>query len=355
MAVLRSMIGAALFITVVAGCGNDSDDSDADGGFAGPPLETQQAVLDAAVHCTAFENPEKPPVLLVHGTFTTGTEQYSSTYIPLLVRRGFDVCAVTYPDRGLIDAQISAEYVVHALRRIHAATGRKVALIGHSQGVMVPRWAIKWWPSARRAVRDFVMIAGPNHGTDIALPAAIGEELLTLLGVSQLPLGVAPEVFFQFPPDSMFMRASNAGDETPGDIDYTTLYTLFDELVQPVVPEPTAAVDFGQGNPNVSNILLQDVCPGHFADHVSIGTVDALAFELTIDAIANPGPADVGRAGGASGLCGLLPIDVGALATPENAANLLRALSDSLQEGLPDAHLATTEPPLKPYAQGAVE
>ena len=44
---------------------------------------------------------------------------------------------MTYPDRGLGDSQISAEYVVHALRRIRAESGRKVAVIGHSQGVSV--------------------------------------------------------------------------------------------------------------------------------------------------------------------------------------------------------------------------
>src|SRR3546814_8807424 len=65
--------------------------------------------------------------------------------------------------------QVSAEYVVNALRRIRADSGRKVAMIGHSQGVTVPRWALKWWPSARDAVDDFVMEAGRSeeHTSDL--------------------------------------------------------------------------------------------------------------------------------------------------------------------------------------------
>ena len=74
-----------------------------------PALDVDQATLDAALHCTDFTHPDKPAVLLVHGTFTTGQEQYEWNYIPLLAAQGFDVCAVTYPDRGFGDQQVSAE------------------------------------------------------------------------------------------------------------------------------------------------------------------------------------------------------------------------------------------------------
>ena len=80
----------------------------------------------------------------------TGTEQYTAFDMPQVVARGFDTCVVTYPDCGLGDMQVSVEYMVYALRRMHAATGRKVAaMIGHSQDGLTPRWAIKFWPSAR--------------------------------------------------------------------------------------------------------------------------------------------------------------------------------------------------------------
>jgi triacylglycerol lipase len=310
-----------------------------------PALETDSAVLEAGLRCTEFTHPDKPAVLLVHGTFTAGFEQYNWTYLPLLAERGYDVCTVTYPDRGLGDMQISAEYVVHALRRMHAETGRKVAVIGHSQGVAVPRWAIRWWASARNAVDDFVLLAGPNHGT----------EVVTLGGVFPIltAVGLVPEVVYQLAPDSQFMAATNAGDETPGDISYSAIYTAMDELVRPVEPVPTAALEFGQDNPQVANILLQNVCPGRIVDHVTIGLTDRLTFDLVIDALEHEGPANVLRAGG-MGLCGLAPIIPEQIVSPQAVQGLISVLREEPANGLPQLHPSDTEPPLKPYAQNAV-
>lgn len=319
---------------LLAACAASQEGADA---AAEPAFETDQATLDAALKCTAFAHPDKPPVLLVHGTFTYGEEQYDWSYLPLLAERGFDVCVVTYPDRGLGDQQISAEYVVNALRRMHADTGRKVAMIGHSQGASMPRWAIKWWRSARDAVEDFVLEAGPNHGTSSAdFPGS--------------PLGM-PAAFWQFAPGSRFVAAVNRDDETPGEISYTSLYSgFYDELVGPVTPVPTAALDFGLDNPKVANVLLQDVCPGRFVDHLTIGTTDRLAFELTIDAITHDGPANVERAGG-SALCGLAPFLPEELVGPQTVQGMLEALRTEQANGFPELRLTMAEPPLKPYAQ----
>lgn len=319
-----------------------------------PPLDIPKEKLDAGLRCTDFTHPDKPPVLLVHGTFTAGPEQYEWNYIPLLMQKGFDVCTVTYPDRGLGDQQESAEYIVNALRSIHAQSGRKVAMIGHSQGASMPRWALKFWPSARNAVEDFVLQAGPNHG--LALSAQSGQlsTLLTALGLNNLPIGLLPATFFQFSPNSNFTKVVNMGDETPGDVDYTTLYTQFDELVQPYAPVPTAALDWQQNNPHVSNTLLQDVCPGYIVDHVTIGTTDALAFALTLDAISNPGPASVERAGGAAKLCALpvLPQEnIGSYTLP----GFLDVLPTEGVNSIPNPHLVTAEPALKPYAQAVLD
>ena len=343
MSISRHLL-PTLLIVVLSACGGAAQDSALSGAAlsseAGePPLETAPDVLAKSLHCTAFTHPDKPPVLLVHGTFTSGFEQYDWTYIPLLVERGYDVCTITYPDRGFGDMQISAEYVVYALRRMHAESGRKVAMIGHSQGASMPRWALKWWPSARAAVSDFVLQAGPHHGTSNAPTVPV------LPGVTGLP-----EALYQFPPTSLFTTAVNKGDETPGDIDYTNLYTQFDELVQPVTPVPTAALDWQANNPKVSNILLQDLCPGRFVDHVTIGLTDRLAFELTLDAIGNPGPANIERAGGVA-LCGLAAIVPDQIVAPAAVAGLLGILQQEAANGAPALHLAKQEPALKPYAR----
>ncbi|MGB1581106.1 MAG: lipase, partial [Nevskiales bacterium] len=145
-----------------------------------------------------------------------------------------------------------------------------------------------------------------------------------------------------------------AGDETPGDVEYTNLYTQFDELVQPVSPVPTAALDWGMDNPKVSNILLQDVCPLLLVDHITIGLTDATTFALTLDAILNDGPADVERAGGAS-LCTLPLLVPGVSLPPTFLLDMAGLLPMEVENGLLDPHLASEEPALKPYAQGAVQ
>jgi hypothetical protein len=304
---------------------------------ADPPWSVPEASLAAGLVCpTAFTHPEHEPVLLVHGTFTSGPEQYGWNYELLLPERGFDVCVVTYPDRGLGDLQVSAEYVAHAILEVHRRTGSRVDVMGHSQGGLLPRWAIKFWPSVAAVVDDAVLVAPPSHGTDVASLGGGG-------GIDM------PAAFFQMASRSRFVNALNAGDETPGDVSWSVLYTELDELVQPVAPVPTAPLDWQHEPANVRNVLIQDVCPGRIVDHLSIGTTDRLSQELVLDALAGPGPVDPARLGPASALCALPDQYVSAGQVPA----LLSQLTNSLQSGMFDFHATSAEPPLKPYAAEA--
>ena len=296
-----------------------------------PPFSVDAQVLDQSLDCPTFTHPEHEPVLLVHGTGTRGHEQFDWNWLQVLPRMGFDVCVVTYPDRGLGDQQVSAEYVAHAVMTMHAATGRQVDLMGHSQGASMPRWAVRFWPSVRDAIDDYVGIAGPYHGTDVAGPQEGSD------GVPQ------PEAAFQFRPGSRFVTILNEGDETPGDIDWTSLASTFDELVRPTT---TAFLDRGADNPRVANVLLQDLCPGRVVDHLSIGTTDRLAFDLTVDAFTHDGPADPARLDLGPG-CSVADQLVDG---PDQALSLTDLLFQGAEAGLPDLHLATTEPPTKDYA-----
>ena len=301
---------------------------------ADPPFSVPAAALEAALDCpAAFEHPEREPVLLVHGTFTRGDEQYNWNYRDLLDGRGFDVCSITYPDRGLGDMQVSAEYVAYALQEIHARSGSLVDMVGHSQGGLMPRWALKWWPSARAATDDFVMIAAPNHGTAVAERA------------DQSPFPT-PEVFWQFDSGSAFIAALNANDETPGEVSYSSIYSLFDELVQPATPEPTAALDLGREDANTRNVLIQDHCPLRAVDHLSSGTTDVAVAALVLDALTQPGPTDPIRAG-LTPLCAVPDQYVSA----NQPGVLLAQMPQSFAGGFPDWHNTSEEPELKPYAR----
>ena len=240
-----------------------------------PPLASDPAALDAAVHCPPPAHLAADPVLLVHGTATNSAESWDWGLAPALRTTGRDVCTVDIPGRSMGDIQVSTEFVVHAIRSIAATWSRQVAVVGHSQGGLEPRWALRWWPSVRAQVSDLVLLATPNHGARSADGACA--------------FGRCAEAVWQMKTGSAFVTALNRDDETPGDVDYTSIYSLTDELVQPAAfPSATAAID------GASNVLLQDVCPGRPVHHAGF-LHDEVVRRLILDALTHVGGADPAR------------------------------------------------------------
>ena len=237
----------------------------------GPALSVQEERLAASLSCPAMFGADRDPVLLVHGTATNSRDTWSWNYLRALPAMGFGVCTVDLPDQSLGDIQVAAEYVVHAIRAVAAAAGQPVDVIGHSQGTLEVRWALRWWPGLRRLVNDAVSLAGPHHG-------ATGADQFCTSG------SCAPAVQ-QMRHGARFLRALNAGDETPGELDYTSIYSAHDELVQP----PSTAILDG-----AVNVLVQDLCPGRPVHHVGV-VHDAAVFAVVIDALTRAGPADLSR------------------------------------------------------------
>ena len=285
------------------------------------PALTVPAPAAAALHCPSPPRAGRTPVLLVHGTFTNADESWSWGYARALPALGYDTCTVVLPDRSMGDIQVASEYVVAAVRALSAATGTKVDVVTHSQGGLEGRWAVKWWPSVRDRVDDLVMLAAPNHGTSVAN--------------AETAIGVSCPACWQMRIGSAFLGALNAGDETPGDVSYTSIYTLYDAVVPQLPPPPTSALA------GARNILLQDVCPGRPVDHVNL-LGDAVAFALAVDALGHPGPADPGRV---SRLTCLQTTMAGADPTG------LTALAATSELAMPEGFLTTAEPPLAPYAR----
>jgi pimeloyl-ACP methyl ester carboxylesterase len=237
----------------------------------GPALTVSEEKLAASLSCPAQFEAWRDPVLLVHGTATNSRDSWSQNYLRVLPGHGFSVCTVDLPDRSLSDIQVASEYVVHAIRVMAAASGRQVAVIGHSQGTLEMRWALRWWPDVRPLVSDAISLAGPHHG-------ASGADQVCLTG------SCAPAVH-QMRPPARFLAALNHGDETPGDVDYTSVFSSNDELVQ---PPGTAVLD------GAVDVLVQDLCPGRSVHHGAF-LYDAAVFALAFDALTPPGPADPAR------------------------------------------------------------
>ena len=272
--------------------------------------------LDAALECSgAAGSPEgtdrSEPVLLVHGTAVTREQNWGWGYWPALQSAGFEVCWVQLPNQATGDIQISAEYVARAVEVMADRSGTKVDIIGHSQGGLSPRWAIKYFPSGA-LVDDYVGFASPNHGS-AAADRRIRRD------------GTCPAACWQMRPGSEFISALNAGDETPGTISYTNVFTTNDELV---VPYTSSELD------GASNVVVQDVCRGRPIDHFLIAG-DAVTWELAVDALTNDGGADSERLRGLT--CLKLALPGATLDWPQDPAG-----SGAVQ--------VVEEPPLQTYA-----
>jgi triacylglycerol lipase len=237
---------------------------------ADPVVTVPRDRLERSLACSgSLSQTERAPVLLVHGTGSNPQESWRSSYAYALPRDGFAVCTVELPDRAMDDLQISAEYVVHAIREMAARSGRRVSVVGHSQGGLHPVWALRFWTELRGRVEDVVALASPFQGTTVADCERRDCQ----------PAG------WQQRRGSRFLEALNRGSLPEGPA-YTSLATRFDQVV---VPQPEAS-----RLPGARNIVLQDVCPGRTVDHFNI-LYDNLAYQLVLDALRHDGPADPAR------------------------------------------------------------
>jgi hypothetical protein len=182
-------------------------------GRPGPALSVPTSVLAASLSCHGnLRTAPGEPVLLNPATGVTPEQNYSWNY-----ERAFDAqqrawCAITMPFHTLGDIQTAGEYLVHAIRTMYAHAGRRIAVMGHSQGGMSMRWALRFWPDTRRMVDDVIGMAGSNHGTTAAA--------LSLPAGSKLP-----PASLQQKAGSNFVSALNSGAETFQGISYTEIFS----------------------------------------------------------------------------------------------------------------------------------
>jgi hypothetical protein len=246
----------------------------------GPPLSVPAATLAEALSCSgSLAGAAHEPVLLVPGTGLNPATDYSYGWEPALAKLGWPYCTVTLPGSAMGDIQVAGEYVVYAIRTMHAAYGGRIDIVGHSQGGMVPRWALRFWPDTRSMVDDLVGLSPSNHGTLDAIPACAQS--------------CAP-AFWQQRWNAAFIAALNSAQETFPGISYTSIYTDTDEVVVPNIG-PAASSSLSGGGGAVTNVAIQSVCPNDVTEHIGIGIYDNTAYQLALDALSHPGPADPAR------------------------------------------------------------
>ena len=246
----------------------------------GPALSVPQDKLDASLECTGnLAGAGRAPVLLVPGTGSNPHSNFSWNWEPALNKLGIPWCAVTLPGNALGDIQIAGEYVVNGIRTMYARAGRRISIIGHSQGGMLPRWPLRFWPDTRAMVDDQIGFAPSNHGTT---------------GADPLCTFSCAAADWQQRDIADFIKALNSYQETFPGISYTEIYSHFDEIVTPNSDDSGSSSLHGGGG-EITNEAIQQICPLDFSEHLAIGTQDSVAYALAIDALDHPGPADPSR------------------------------------------------------------
>jgi triacylglycerol lipase len=297
------------------------------------------------------------PVVLVHGLGATLGDNWR-TLAPLLKNNGFCVFGLTYGRQpglayvgGLQRMEDSSAELAAFVDKVLAATGaKKVDLLGHSEGTVMPRWYLSFRGGAAK-VDKYVQLTPLWNGTELA---GIG----TLLGASRA-LGLEPAVYStfagvgcgscpEFARGSEYLNKVNAaGPAVPG-VTYTEVATKYDELVVPYTSGFVSA-------PNVKNILLQDVCATDYSEHLAVAyspVVGQLVLNALDPARARPVPCTrvtvLGTANPPE--VGLAPVPD---APPVPAPGAKTAGSGSAKRAKGCARGAALTLALRPYARGA--
>lgn len=170
------------------------------------PLLTVLAVPSSAA--TA-----KRPILFVHGWNSSAAT--------------WDTMVANFKNNGWTDAELhrwsydtsqsntlTAQEVASRVDSIRSTTGwDKIDVIAHSMGSLSSRYYLKNL-GGDLEVDDWISLGGPNHGTDTA-------NLCGQTSCIEMRIG------------SSFLADLNAGDESPGALDYATYWSPCDTVINP--------------------------------------------------------------------------------------------------------------------------
>ncbi|MDX6601514.1 MAG: triacylglycerol lipase [Solirubrobacterales bacterium] len=161
------------------------------------------------------------PILFVHGYSSTASVW--NTMISRFEKDGYSktyLSAYSYntSQSNKVDAEKEVKSHVESLLKATGAT--KVDIVAHSMGSLNSRWYIKFFGGESK-VDDWVSLGGPNHGTDFA-------NFCFSTSCVEMRQG------------STFLKELNAGDETPGAVNYGTWWSPCDEIINPDSSVPLA-------------------------------------------------------------------------------------------------------------------
>jgi pimeloyl-ACP methyl ester carboxylesterase len=287
----------------------------------GPPLRLPSAELARVLKCYGpIERGGHQPVLLLPAAQRTPEANWDGGYIGALATTGRVACTVPLVANGMGDIQDSVEYVVYAVRDLARRSGRRIAIVAHSQGGFAAVWALEYWPDLAPLVDDVVTFGAAFQGVRISRTTCDAR-------------GSCEPGSWQVAQGSHFVAALNRGDPTRAETDYTTIYSDFDEFAR--LPRPATHLD------GAREVGVQQVCPGRPVEHLQESD-DAVVFALVRDALDHHGPATVSRV--ARTVC---------TAVTPPGFDVARRAAALAGQGAGEDPTTNSEPPVRCYADPA--
>jgi triacylglycerol esterase/lipase EstA (alpha/beta hydrolase family) len=209
-------------------------------------------------------------VIIIHGIVDSQNGSYDIANS--LRRDGFQVFTPTMPNSGLDGVEANVAYLRRYVAWVMRVTGaRHVDLVGHSQGGLTIRRFIT--SGGQDLVDSVVTINSPHHGV-----AGPWRPLLDAARAIPLLATFVPDGLLELDERSELVQQLNAGDETPGDIRYTSIWSRdADGIVYPW----TSPVLQGARNIALYDGRAWASGPHHlFVNHTNVAAFDAVRAAL---------------------------------------------------------------------------
>lgn len=261
------------------------------------PYYSPEASPSGANHFDCMPSAAHPnPVILVHGLGANMAENWS--YVsPALAADGYCVFALTYgqtetnpypfdqPGGTRPMEQSALVLKAFAERVLEATRARKVDVVGHSEGSLMPNHWIKFLGGAA-VVDRYVGLTPLWDGTNLAMSGTLyaagrdsGQSGEVSRRIAENGCGSCP----QFVKGSDFLNAMNDGRPAtegraavPG-VTYTMIMTRNDESVSPYTSGYLYAL-------NATNIVIQDKCALDPSEHAAVA-FNPLVLQLIRNAL----------------------------------------------------------------------
>ncbi len=218
--------------------------------------------------------PDADPVIIAGGT--GAPREFYEPLASRLRAGGYQVFIYTIPT-PLSPFEDSAPSFERFLDRVLDETGRaKVDVVGHSQGVILVRYAAKFLGGGTK-IDTLVSLSGGIHGSTLASGLEASAGCLGIVLCEEAATG------------SDFLRRLNEPDDALPGVHHVNITTTHDEIGTPY----TNNLMYGAGD--ITNVVVQDQCPADPVEHlllafdgvVASGIDDALAHRpITLDCTA---------------------------------------------------------------------